>query len=194
MFEHDNGNGSLMRTLPLAFYLESETDITKRYQVIKEVSSITHAHFRSVFACFIYVEYAILLLQGQNKLEAYKNMSVAVSEFAHKMEFNPAEIELFKRVLKEDISTYNEETIESTGYVLHSLEASFWCLLTTENYSDTVLKAVKLGGDTDTTATITGGLAGICYGYDEIPKKWLSQLARFDDIEELIERFNTSLQ
>lgn len=67
IFEEDNGNGSLMRTLPLAFYLENEEDIQKLYLTVKEVSSITHGHFRSVFACFMYVIFAIQLIKGKDK-------------------------------------------------------------------------------------------------------------------------------
>ena len=73
---------------------------------------------------------------------------------------------------------------------MHSLEASIWCLLTTENYKDAVLKAVNLGDDTDTTAAITGGLAALCYGVESIPEDWLNVLARKNDIDALIERFN----
>lgn len=71
IFEEDNGNGSLMRILPLAFYLKDEENIEKLYQTVKEVSSITHAHFRSVFACFIYVVFTLQLIKGKTKKEAY---------------------------------------------------------------------------------------------------------------------------
>ncbi|MFA5302605.1 MAG: ADP-ribosylglycohydrolase family protein, partial [Bacteroidales bacterium] len=73
-------------------------------------------------------------------------------------------------------------------YVLHTLEASLWCLLTTNTYKEAVLKAVNLGNDTDTTAAVTGGLAGLYYGYENIPQSWISQLARVDDIEVLSKR------
>lgn len=42
------------------------------------------------------------------------------------------------------------------GYVLHTLQASLWCLLTTASYESCVLKAVNLGEDTDTTAAVAG--------------------------------------
>jgi ADP-ribosyl-[dinitrogen reductase] hydrolase len=87
-----------------------------------------------------------------------------------------------------------ENQIRSSGYVLHTLEASIWCLLNTDNYKDAVLKAVNLGQDTDTTGAVTGGLAGLLYGYYSIPGNWLSQLARKDDIEDLSVRMFKAMQ
>ncbi|MDM1554018.1 ADP-ribosylglycohydrolase family protein [Chryseobacterium indologenes] len=188
IFEGDNGNGSLMRILPLAFYLKNEEDIQKLYQTVKEVSSITHGHFRSVFACFIYVIFAIQLIKGKNKAESYEYMQNVVLKYAEKQWFTLSEIELFHRVLKNDISVYPEDEIRGSGYVLHSLEASLWCFLNSESYSEAVLKAVNLGEDTDTTGAITGGLAGIYYGFENIPQKWIDELVRKDDIEKLCEK------
>ncbi|MGY3794068.1 ADP-ribosylglycohydrolase family protein [Aquimarina sp. 433] len=192
--EYSNGNGSLMRILPLAYYLKKEEDIEIRYDVIKRVSSITHGHLRSIFSCFIYVEYALLLLNGLDKFEAYENIKQPVLDFAKQNDFNPKEITLFSRILEEDISKQDRFNIKGTGYVLRSLEASFWCLLTSNSFEEAVLKAINLGEDTDTTAAITGGLAGIYFGYNKIPETWKFQLARFEDIESLIERFSYSLE
>ena len=71
---------------------------------------------------------------------------------------------------------------------MDTLEAALWCVLTTNNYRDCVLKAVNLGGDTDTIAAIAGGLAGALYGYDAIHKEWLNTLLRRGYIEQLCER------
>ncbi|MFN4363056.1 ADP-ribosylglycohydrolase family protein [Chryseobacterium hispalense] len=194
IFEEDNGNGSLMRTLPLAFYLKDEENIEKLYQTVKEVSAITHGHFRSVFACFVYVIFAIELIKGKDKKEAYQYTQKTVLQFAEIQGFNPKEIQLFDRVLKNDISEYHEDSISSGGYVLHSLEASLWCFLNSENYTEAVLKAVNLGEDTDTTGAITGGIAGIYYGFESIPKEWVDVLARKEDIENLCEKLNEKLK
>jgi ADP-ribosylglycohydrolase len=75
-----------------------------------------------------------------------------------------------------------------TGYVLHTLESSLWCLLKTDSYAAAVLTAVNLGGDTDTTGCVTGGLAGLYYGADAIPAEWLEVLARREDIIALAEK------
>ena len=79
----------------------------------------------------------------------------------------------------------------STGrsYVIKTLEAVLYCLLETESYRDAVLKAVNLGRDTDTVAAITGGLAGIYYGYDDIPEEWTSDIPQMDYILEICDEF-----
>jgi ADP-ribosyl-[dinitrogen reductase] hydrolase len=191
--EQDNGNGSLMRILPLAIFLKNEQDVAVIFEKVKQVSSITHAHFRSVFACFIYIIYAIELIKGENKFEAYSKAKSIISDFISKIDFNKTEIQLFDRILKGSINELAEEEIYSSGYVLHSLEASFWCILTSESYQETVLKAVNLGEDTDTTAAISGGLAGIIYGIDSIPKDWLNVLVRKNLIDDLCNKFSNSL-
>jgi len=86
-----------------------------------------------------------------------------------------------------------EAEIKSSGYVVDTLEAALWCLLNTDNYKDCVLKAINLGDDTDTVAAVAGGLAGMFYGVEGVPKEWLNQLARRDYIETLCEDFYQSL-
>jgi ADP-ribosylglycohydrolase len=187
--EKDNGNGSLMRILPLAFYLKNEENIDVIFEKVKEVSSITHAHFRSFFACFIYIIYTLELINEQKKDIAYTKMQIRVNNFIAKNDFNKNEIQLFSRILEKDVSELEENVIQSSGYVLHTLEASLWSLLTTNSYQEAVLKAVNLGEDTDTTACVTGGLAGLYYGLEAIPEKWINVLARKDDIIDLCDRF-----
>jgi ADP-ribosyl-[dinitrogen reductase] hydrolase len=85
------------------------------------------------------------------------------------------------------------EEISSSGYVIDTLEASLWCLLNSTSYAEAVLKAVNLGQDTDTIAAVTGGLAGIYYGVDNIPQKWIEQIARKDDILDLAARLESVL-
>ena len=183
--EHSNGNGSLMRILPLIFYIKDKK-IEDRYEIIRQVSSLTHGHERSIIACFYYLEFARLLLIEKDKFAIYQNLKSSVTDFLKTIAEN--EIPIFKRLLEDDIFTLDEKLIQSSGYVIHTLEASIRCILTTENYKDAVLKAVNLGHDTDTTAAVTGGLAGIIYGFENIPTNWINQLARKDDISDLADR------
>lgn len=192
MTEGDNGNGSLMRILPLLFYIR-DMKIEDRYEKVLEVSSLTHAHFRSVFACFIYLEFALEILKGKQKEEVYTDVQENVTAFVDKQGFAIKEVQLFNRILNERIYEQPEINIHSGGYVLQTLEASLWCLFNSRSYKEAVLKAVNLGADTDTTACVTGGLAGLLYRYDNIPQSWLKELARRNDIEDLCLRLEIEM-
>ena len=182
-----------MRIAPLLFYLHDKP-IEERYELTRLVSSITHAHLRSVIGCFIYLEFGRELLYGKNFKEAYAVVRTTVRDFLYACEEpEENEVALFHRILENDISEREEHEISGSGYVLHTLEASIWCLLTTNKYSDAVLKAVNLGEDTDTTAAVTGAWAGLFYGYDAIPQNWIGQLARKSDIADLAQRLSSRL-
>ena len=185
--ESDNGNGSLMRVLPLAFYLQ-QSNANERIKTIEDVSSLTHRHNRSKLACIIYVQFIIELLRHlDDKHIAYKRtMDFVQSACADKYK---AEFHAFERVLNGKLLLADEREIKSSGYVIDSLEAALWVFMTTESYEEAVLRAINLGGDTDTIAAITGGLAGIKYGIESIPDRWLQSLARKDDIYNLLMRF-----
>ena len=184
--EMDNGNGSLMRILPLVLYIK-DLDIDQRYEWTKKVSSLTHAHVRSVMACFYYLEFAKKILEGKDKFQAYAELQSEMLHYFEKHLIDTNEIQKLSMLLTEDISTFNEAGIQSSGYVIYTLEASIWCILTTSNYKEAVLKAVNLGDDTDTTAAVTGGLAGLIYSIEAIPKDWLQMVARKNDIVTLSE-------
>ena len=188
-----NGNGSLMRISPLLFFLLNKP-INERFEITRQVSSITHSHIRSVIACFYYLEFARYLLTGKDMFDIYPLLQSEITSFLNSTQINPDELSKFDRLLKQDIDKLKQEEIFSSGYVLHTLEASIWCLLTTHCYRDAVLKAVNLGEDTDTTAAVTGGLAGLLYGFDSIPIGWVGQLARKDDIENLADRFGNKVE
>jgi ADP-ribosylglycohydrolase len=98
------------------------------------------------------------------------------------------EISYYTRLFDSDFANLPEDEIKSTGYVVDTLEAAVWCLLTTDSYRECVLKAVNLGGDTDTIAAVAGGLAGALYGYEGIPGEWRDTLIKRVWIEEMCER------
>lgn len=185
--ESDNGNGALMRILPLAVFTK-DLSIDERCEIVKEVSSITHAHNRSVLACIYYIEFALNVLDAENLEEAYLNTNFWLKLFLEENELYKNEFPYFERILSGQLIDLTQNEIQSTGYVIHSLEASIWCLLHTNSYKDCVLKAVNLGHDTDTISCIAGGIAGIFYGTDTIPTHWIEQLARVNDILKLAEQ------
>ena len=185
--EFSNGNGALMRILPLAFET-FDLPILKKWQLIKEVGSLTHAHIRSNMACMIAVLFIEELLDGAKKNIAYLVAKNPCLSFFESNDFPRTEIDKFCRILAFNIQSFEEEEIKSDGYVLHTLEAALWCVMKGESYEETVLMAVNLGEDTDTTAAVAGGMAGLIYGASSIPKKWLDVLVKVNKIKDLGKR------
>ena len=185
--ENSNGNGSLMRILPMA-YCHRNLTLSELLARVHDVSAITHAHTRSQMACGIYISIAVALLEGADLQTAYLQALQDIQTIYSVREFL-LEKPHFGRIFSGEIAKIPVEEINSGGYVIDTLESSLWCLLNSSSYSEAVLKAVNLGGDTDTTAAVTGGLAGIYYGVENIPKQWMNQIARRQDIIYLAERF-----
>ena len=180
--EYANGNGSLMRILPLLLLILNKP-IEERFNLVRRVSGVTHRHVRSVMACFYYLELARFIWKGAGKEDAYRMTNELVESFWHASSIVDTEQRLFERLLTGKLAELPETAIQSSGYVLHTLEASVWCWLTTDTYADAVLKAVNLGSDTDTTGAVTGGLAGLFYGVNALPTEWVNALAKRADID-----------
>lgn len=187
--EYDNGNGSLMRILPLLFYIKGKK-ASEQFEIIWEVSALTHRHIRAAMSCFIYLKLAEYLLNGEDKISSYEKTRKDVIELWQTIDFAASEQAHFERIIQNDISDLDHTSLKSGGYVIESLEASIWCLLKKDNYKDTILEAINLGHDTDTTAAIAGGLAGIYYGAEQMPEYWIASIARMEEIFDLGNKLN----
>lgn len=182
--ERSNGNGSLMRIHPFVLYAYAkQMSIDEWLDVIVKASALTHAHDRSKIGCLIYAFVLMSLMQDKGK----DGIEGGLKKAKHYLNAC-AEITPYERIFRSEFAELPRDEIKSGGYVVDTLEAALWCLLTTSNYRDCVLKAVNLGDDTDTIAAIAGGLAGALYGYDAIHTEWLDTLKRRDYIEEMCER------
>ena len=183
--ERDNGNGSLMRIHPFALHAyRLNTDEKTKIRIVELASSLTHAHERALIGCGIY-SFLLWELLDRPCLESI----VSGLKTAEAYYRNRAESEKYRRVFSfanlETVRRVEREDIRSSGYIVDSLEAAVWCLLTTSSYRACVLKAVNLGGDTDSVAAIAGGLAGALYGYERIPREWRESLLKREEIEAL---------
>ena len=163
--EYDNGNGSLMRILPLAFVPCTDDEI-------RAVSAITHGHRISMDACVIYVHIAKRLLAGES-----------ICEIIPTLQYDKP----FDRLHRIDQISTSE--IKSSGYVVDTLEAALWAVSHKSNNADKeksfrndLLDAVNLGQDTDTVGAVAGGLAGIIYGLDEV-SDWVETLQNREELE-----------
>ena len=163
MGEYENGNGSLMRILPLAFVDCYDDEI-------RAVSAITHGHWISQEACVIYVHVAKRLLAGEK-----------IEDIIPTLKYDKP----FDRLYR--IHELDASEIKSSGYVVDTLEAALWAVghivwnedhtaYNCKDYGSDVLDAINLGDDTDTVGAVTGGLAGIIYGLGYYGEEWLRKL------------------
>lgn len=163
--EWDNGNGSLMRILPLAF-----VDCTD--DEIRAVSAITHGHWISEEACVIYVHVAKRLLAGEP-------IASIIPTLEYKKPFDRLKY----------INTLDISQIKSSGYVVDTLEAALWVVSHEgdweKSFRNDILTAVNLGKDTDTVAAVAGGMAGIIYGLEDV-LDWVEKLRNKEEIIECL--------
>ncbi len=194
--EWANGNGALMRILPVCLYgHEKVQEGTLReedvLELVHRVSALTHNHLRSQMACGIY--YFLVKSILTRKYGAKEAVQVGLNEakaYYQKDIKNYTEFSYYGRMLDvESFSELAEQEIKSTGYVVDSLEAAVWSFLKGTTFEEVALVAVNLGKDTDTVGAIACGLAGVYYGYEGIPKKWLEKIQQRNKIEEKCERF-----
>ena len=174
----DNGNGALMRILPVAMLSNGTFD---QVTVLK-TAHLTHAHFISDYACLVYTEIVNNLMNGMDKKEAVES---AIQKLQHNVE-TVSMLNDYSRL--PNIQGLQREEIRSSGYVVDTLEAALWCFLNTNSYRECVLATVNLGEDTDTVAAVAGGLAGIHYGCGSesgVPDEWVAQIPRREWIEDL---------
>ncbi|GAB4256261.1 ADP-ribosylglycohydrolase family protein [Thermincola ferriacetica] len=165
--EHAAGNGSLMRTAPVALAYLDEQLIRDR---ARKQSMLTHPHPDALFACELYCLILREILTGSG--------------------INSAIWSMLEREDREDtyhgfLQNAGESEIDSGGYVVSTLRTSLWCLLRTSNFEEAVVKAVNFGDDADTCGAVTGGLAGAYYGYKGIPDRWKKAIVCRDELSQL---------
>lgn len=181
--ETSNGNGSLMRILPVGLAFATDPDLIEKASTL---SRLTHAHERSRFCCAYYCLVVSELRHGTTLPEA--------SQFAWEVmdgrwQFSDSERKRFDRLHPDNLFARSEEQIGSSGHVIDTLEAALWVNAQHSNYADAVLHAVNLGDDTDTTGCVAGGIAGLLYGIEGIPEIWLQTLVQRDELEGISDSF-----
>ena len=186
---NENGNGSLMRILPVALYAYSKKlDDTSIHKLTNEVSSLTHAHEVSRLGCYIYVQFIICLLKGNTKQEAYKHI-----QYLDYSAYDMHSLKLYTRILDEQIEVQRLDQIKSTGYIVDTLESAMWIFMNAQHYKEAITASTNIGGDTDTIGAIVGSMAGIYYGFESIPSNWLDKLQRKEYLMELADKFEKSV-
>jgi len=171
------GNGSLMRLSPVAIRYWDDPDLLR--EAAARQSRTTHAAPEAVDACVAFAEVLADAIGGRPRSEV---LSSRACEWTGRI----------SEIMAGSWRGKRRPEIQSSGYVAHSLEAALWCVARTATFEEAVILAANLGGDADTTAAITGQLAGALYGYQAIPRGWLGNLAHqgmiFSMARQLIDR------
>ncbi len=186
----DNGSGSLVRMLPIAYYFVAskapERDIL---EITRNVSSITHAHEVSICGCYIYIRYVMYLLRGNNKFSALTKVRGLDYSI-----FSKETVDCYHRILKGDITSLTIDDIKSSAYIVDSLEAAIWCFLQSSNYKECIIATTNIGDSTSSIGAISGALAGIFYGFTNIPKSYYEDLRKRDYLESLCDKYEDYLR
>ncbi len=181
--ERDNGNGSLMRFMPASCWLFGEA--TERLvDEAGQASALTHAHIRSRLCCAWHALWCDAILSGRLVRTGARQASDRLRRY-----LPDEERPHLKRLLDGSVMDLPRVSIQSDGYVVSTLEAALWCVSNHDDFRSTVLAAVNLGGDADTTGAVAGGMAGLHYGFNAIPTEWVAALARHDEVMALAERY-----
>jgi ADP-ribosyl-[dinitrogen reductase] hydrolase len=172
---HSAGNGSLMRLAPVpvrfTFALEKLEDIARRQ------SRTTHGAEEAVEACAAYAGLIAEAIRGWSRQEV----------LSPRPRPGPERVAAAMRM---ETIHWKRERVRGSGYVIHSLEAALWAVGNAASFREAVLLAANLGEDADTTAAITGQLAGALWGASGIPEEWLARLAWRERLTSLADRLH----
>lgn len=163
--DRDNGNGSLMRSLPVALWaLRHDLGDEEVIRIAREQSLVTHAHLRSQLCCALYCLWATRIGRGAEAESAWHESVQVLAGGLDEAE----RIELETRILPDGLAT-------GSGYVVDCLRSAR-VALSAGDFEAVGKQAVSFGNDTDTTACVACGLAGLRDGVDEIPMRWVQAL------------------
>ena len=189
--EWNNGNGSLMRIMPACLYCYAKgMGDAEAIRAIHAVGSLTHAHIRANIACGLYFFMIRSVLDGEGSLlERMQRGLDRGFAYYEKALADHENLEYYARLRNlEQFAKTPAQEIRGSGYVVETLEAVAWALVTTASFEETMLKVVNLGEDTDTTGAIAGGLAALFYGFNAIPASWIDEIQRKEWIGELCDK------
>ncbi|BAC88052.1 ADP-ribosylglycohydrolase family protein [Gloeobacter violaceus] len=175
--ERANGNGSLMRVLPLALWHRGGDAQLARDAALQ--SQITHGHARAQLCCALYCLWARRILEGAAQPWAAATATVRTLYAAEPMAL---------RELDAEIRPEAPPRGRGGAYVVDCLHSVRWAVEAGQTYEQVVKLAVSLGNDTDTTACLAGGIAGLQQGIEAIPERWMRHLRGSELYKPLLER------
>ena len=186
-----NGNGSLMRILPVSIYCYFKKFSKKQtFKTIKDVSSITHAHPISILGCYIYTLIVFDILDGKSKDEIIANLKNICNEKTIPDKYKEW-LEEYKDIINGDIIYKDKENIDSSGYVKSTLGVALWGFYNTETIEDCIFRIIELGHDSDTNGAVGGSLSGLYCGLRGYPARqdWVDKIIKKEMIFDIIDKY-----
>lgn len=184
--ERASGNGSIMRLAPVAIrfadFFPDHLGELVRYAA--ESSLPTHASGECKSACAYLCVVLAALVKECGREETLSPASYVMRRLRDVCKLRPA----IAAVAEGSFREKEPPEIQGSGHVVRCLEAALWAFNKASSFEETVLLAVNLGDDADTTGAIAGQLAGAYWGESGIPDVWLKGLARRDLIERALDQ------
>ncbi|WP_227428813.1 ADP-ribosylglycohydrolase family protein [Psychrobacter sp. I-STPA6b] len=194
-----NGNGSLMRVLPLVLWFVSCQQMDKQndkqidrqndlvmlanlVQLAHQQSWLTHPHPRSQVCCGLYCLWAVNIIAGQDYQLAWQQAITQLTQIYQQLQLVKHLEELQSHICPDD----RQAEVTGSGYVVDSLRSAYWAQQQ-DSYKNVIKASISLGRDTDTTACIAGGIAGLRFGVENMPQDWLDKLRGKDILWSLFE-------
>ena len=166
------GNGSVMRCVPHALAFTSQPD--RLTEVSRQSSAITHADPRCTDGCAVLNRTIAGLL-----IDAERPLAEALAAVQGDA---PAEL---LDALEPIPTAVDPATLQSSGYVIHTLQTALYHGLTAESAEEAIIEAVNMGKDTDTVGAVTGAIAGARFGEQALPERWLSEVDHTAELRDL---------
>lgn len=196
--ELDNGNGALMRIVPAIFYARHKygqnlMDNPQALEFLHQVAGLTHNHPRGHIAIGIYAAIMYQILNGIEKSVAIRNGIHQAYVRYMSMPKYAVELKPFERLIDAQFGTLPVTAINSSGYVVDTLEAVIWLLANYDNYEELIVEAVRLGDDTDSIAAIAGAVELVAEGdFATVPVAWLESLKAPEMLDEYLVKAKNS--
>ena len=180
--ESSNGNGSLMRILPVALYTRA-LPVRSAVAAAHDASRITHRHRCSQVCCAVYTLMVRQLLETGERTDALDRAFVALDRLY-------SDVADWGDVYRQQLSKVRAfADPHGGGFVVDTLWSAWLAFRDSTDFVETIERAVRYGNDTDTTACVAGGLAGLHWGLDAVPRVWREQLRVDEELRAMLETF-----
>jgi ADP-ribosylglycohydrolase/protein-tyrosine phosphatase len=180
--DRSQGNGSLMRILPIALTARDPVKLPELLDQAHRASRVTHGHPVAQAACALYVLLCRALLRGET------DRVFALTESRAKLRGWYARHAPDHLVALDALEAHEHEPHRGRGWVIDAFWSAWDAFAGADSYASTIERAIGYGNDTDTTACIAGGMAGIVWGLDGIPREWLRGMRDRPQVERLVDR------